>query len=129
MASFDIVSEVDGQKLDNAINSARKEILSRYDFKGSESSIDLDKKINKIHVVTEDNMKLDAIEGIIFQKLQKQGLDSNCLDVGKEEYAAGNKLKKDIDVKSGIEKETAKKIVKSIKELKLKVDSSIMDEK
>ena len=128
MPSFDIVSKVDLQDLDNAINSAKREIDTRYDFRGSNSSIELDKKSFKIHVVTEDNMKMDNIEKVIIGRLTRQNIDPKCLDFGAEEYAAGKQIKKDITIKQGIDKETAKKIVKSIKDSKLKVQPSIMDE-
>ena len=128
MASFDIVSKVDLQRLDNAINVAVKEITTRYDFHDSKSTIELDKKTMMIHVVTENDMRLKAIEGIIISRMIKQSLDASCLDFGKELYAAGNMVKKDIKVKQGIDKDTARKIVKHIKETGLKVQASIMDE-
>ena len=128
MASFDIVSKIDLQTLDNAINSARREIETRYDFRGSNSSIDLDKKTFQIHINTEDDMKMDAIEKVIIGRFVKQGLDPESLDFGKEQYAAGKNIKKDIIVKQGIDRDTAKKIVKIIKDTKLKVQPSIMDD-
>ena len=128
MASFDIVSKVEIQSLDNAVNSARREIENRYDFKGSNSSIDLDKKSVSLHVITENDMLMEQIRKVIISRLIKQNIDAGCLDFGKELYAAGNMLKKDINIKQGIDKETAKKIVKSIKSIKLKVQPSIMDE-
>lgn len=128
MPSFDIVSKVDHQKLDNAINVANKELLNRYDFHGSKTEVELDKKTLMIHVVTENEMRLKAIEEIIISRMMKQGLESTSLDYGKEHYASGNMIKKDIKVKEGIDKETAKKIVKLIKESGLKVQASIMDE-
>lgn len=128
MASFDIVNKIDIQDLDNAINSARREIENRYDFRGSESSIELDKKSLLISVVTEDEMKMDNIEKVIITRLVKQKIDSKSLDFGKELYAAGKNLKKEIRIKEGIDKETAKKIVKAIKDQKLKVQPQIMDD-
>jgi hypothetical protein len=128
MPSFDIVNKIDIQTLDNAINVARKDITSRYDFKGSKSSIDLDKKLLNIHILTESEMRIEAIEDTIRSRMIKQGLNPLALDFGKEQYASGNLLKKDITIKQGIDKETAKKIVKHIKDLKLKVEAQIMDE-
>jgi uncharacterized protein YajQ (UPF0234 family) len=128
MPSFDIVSKVDSQSLDNAINSARKEIQTRYDFRGSNTTLELDKKTNNVHIVTEDNMKIKAIEDIIIQRMIKQGLDAKSLDFGKEEYAAGSMIKKDIKVKEGIDKDTGRKIIKLIKDAKLKVEPAMMDE-
>lgn len=128
MPSFDIVNKIDIQTLDNAINVARKDITSRYDFKGSKSSIDLDKKLLNIHILTESEMRIEAIEDTIRSRMIKQGLNPLALDFGKEQYASGNLLKKDITIKQGIDKETAKKIVKHIKDLKLKVEAQIMVE-
>lgn len=128
MPSFDIVSKVDGQTLDNAINNARKEVVNRYDFHDSKSEIELDKKSNIIHIITENDMRMKAIQDIIIARIVKQQLDPNCLDFGKEHYASGNMVKKDVKVKEGIDKETAKKIVKTIKDAKMKVEASIMDD-
>jgi hypothetical protein len=128
MASFDIVSKVDIQKLDNAINVAIKEIANRYDFHQSKTALELDKKTLQIHVLTENDMRMQAIEGVIIARMLKQGLDANCLDFGKEIYAAGNMVKKDIKVKQGIDKDNARKLVKIIKDTGLKVQASIMDE-
>ena len=128
MPSFDIVSQVDHQKLDNAINVAKKEILNRYDFHGSKTELELDKKTMLIQVVTENEMRLKAIEEIIIGRMMKQGLEGGNLDYGKEHYASGNMIRKDIKVKEGIEKELAKKIVKIIKESGIKVQASIMDD-
>ncbi len=128
MPSFDIVNKIDIQTLDNAINVTRKDITSRYDFKGSKSEIELDKKLLNIHILTESEMRIEAIEDTIRSRMIKQGLNPLGLDFGKEQYASGNLLKKDIKIKQGIDKETAKKIVKHIKDLKLKVEAQIMDE-
>ena len=128
MPSFDIISKVDLQKLDNAINTVKKEIVNRYDFHNSKTSIELDKKLLNIHVVTEHDMGMETIKGIIISRMMKQGLDSTCLDWGKEQYASGNMIKKDVKVKEGIDKDNARKIVKVIKESKMKVQASIMDE-
>lgn len=128
MASFDIVSEIDIQTLDNAINTAKKEILNRWDFKDSQSEIELDKKALVISVTTENDMRLDAIEKTFIGRFIRQGLDPRCLDQGKERYASGNKIRKDIKIKKGIDKEAAKKIVKAIKDSGIKVQASIMDD-
>jgi len=128
MPSFDIVSKVDAQTLDNAINNAKKEILNRYDFHSSNSTIEHDKKTNVITIVTEDDMRLKAIIDTITARMFKQNLDASSLDFGKEHNAAGNMIRKEIKVKEGIDKETAKKIIAKIKESKIKVQASIMDE-
>ena len=128
MPSFDIVSKVDVQKLDNAINTVKKEIVNRYDFNNSKTTIDLDKKEMSLHIVTEQDMRMKTIQDIIITRMVKQGLDSSCLDFGKELYASGNMVKKDIKIKTGIDKETAKKIVEIIKDSGMKLQASIMDE-
>lgn len=128
MPSFDIVNQVDHQTLDNAINSAKREILNRFDFRDSKSIIDLDKKNLTIHIVTENELRIKAIGDAIISRMVKNGIDPKCLDFGKEEYASGDMVKKDIQVKEGIEKEIAKKVVKLVKDLNLKVQSSIMDD-
>jgi len=129
MPSFDIVSKIDGQTLDNAINTAKKEILNRYDFHDSKSTVELDKKTNIITIVTENDMRLKAIQDSIISRMVKQQLDPNALDLDKVQQAAsGNMIRKEIKVKEGIEQEVAKKIVKKIKDSGLKVQASIMDD-
>ncbi|MES2265814.1 MAG: YajQ family cyclic di-GMP-binding protein [Bacteroidota bacterium] len=128
MPSFDIVSKIDGQTLDNAINVAKKEILNRYDFNGSKSTIDLDKKTNEVTIVTEDDMRLKAITDAIISRMVKQSLDPKALDFGKDQYASGNMIRKEIKIKEGLDKEAAKKVVKKIKDSGLKVQASIMDD-
>lgn len=128
MPSFDIVSKPDVQRLDNAINTVVKEIVNRFDFNHSKTEIELDKKTMIIHIVTENDMRMKTIEDIIISRMIKQGLDARSLDFGKEIYAAGNMVKKDIKVKQGVDKDTARKIVKHIKESGLKVQASIMED-
>ena len=129
MPSFDIVSKIDAQTLDNAINNAKKEILNRYDFSTSKSSIELDKKSNNLEIITEDDMRLKAITDSIISRFVKQNLDPNALDFEKPFYSiTGNMIKKEITVKEGIDKEVAKKIVKKIKDSNLKVQASIMED-
>ena len=128
MPSFDIVSKVDIQKLDNAINTACKEISTRYDFHGSKTEVDLDKKLLEIKIVTEDDMRMAAIRDIIISRIMKQGLEPGCLDFGKDHYASGSMIRKEVKIKDGIDKESAKKIVKIIKDSGLKVQASIMDD-
>jgi uncharacterized protein YajQ (UPF0234 family) len=128
MPSFDIVSKTDIQTLDNAVNVAKREILNRFDFHGSKSTIELDKKAMTISILTEDDMRLESIIDAIRSRMIKQKLNPQCLDEGKENSASGNMVRKDIIVKQGIDKETAKKINKDIKDSKLKVQSQIMDD-
>lgn len=128
MPSFDITSKTDAQTLDNSINVARKEILGRFDFKNSNSVIDLDKKNVSITITTEDEMRLDSIIDAIRSRMIKQKLDPRSLDLSKEHYSSGMLIKKDIKVREGIDKEYSKKIMKVIKDSKLKVTAQIMDD-
>jgi cyclic-di-GMP-binding protein len=128
MPSFDIASKLDAQLLDNAINVAKKDILNRWDFRDSKSTIELNKKDLVVNIATENDMRLDAILDAIHSRMIKQGLDPHGLDESKKHYPSGPLIKKDITVRQGIEKEAAKKILKDIKDSKLKVTSQIMDE-
>jgi cyclic-di-GMP-binding protein len=128
MPSFDVVSKVDAQTLDNAINVAKKEILNRYDFRDTKGTIELDKKNSTLEITTENSMRVKAIIDVIITRMAKQGIDAKSLDMSKEEYASGAMIKKELKVKTGVDKETAKKIVKVIKDSKLKVTPSQMDE-
>jgi uncharacterized protein YajQ (UPF0234 family) len=128
MPSFDIVSKVDIQKLDNAINTAKKELLNRYDFNNSKTTVELDKKTMILHVVTETDMRMKAIQDVILSRMLKQGIDPSCMDIGEEEYSSGNMLKKDIKIIEGIDKDVARQINKIIKESGVKVQSAIMDD-
>lgn len=128
MASLDIVNKVDIQLLDNAVNIAKKEILNRFDFHGSKSEIDLDKKALLIKILTENDMRMESIIDVIRNRMIKQKLDPQCLDLGKEQAASGFMVRKEIKVREGIDKEVAKKIIKDIKDSKLKVQAQVMDD-
>jgi uncharacterized protein YajQ (UPF0234 family) len=128
MASVDIVSEVDMQTADNAVNSAKKEIENRYDFKGTGSEIEFDKKNLIIKFTTENDFRIDLMDKVLIGRFVKAKLDPQSLDLSKEPYASGKVVKKDIPIKQGIDREKAKKIVKDIKAAKLKVEPQIMDE-
>ncbi len=128
MPSFDIVNKVDAQLLDNSINVARREILNRFDFHGSKSEITLDKKNMLISILTEDDMRMESIINVIRQRMIKQNLNPLCLDFGKEKIASGFMVRKDVKVKEGIDKDVARKIIKDIKDSKLKVQAQMMDD-
>jgi uncharacterized protein YajQ (UPF0234 family) len=128
MASFDIVSKVDPQTMDNAVNTARKEIMNRYDFRDTKGSLEYDKKASEVHISMENDMRLEHTEDVLISKMVKQGLDATALDFSKEVYQSGAMRKKDIKVKAGIDKETSKKIMKLIKDSKAKVSAAILDE-
>lgn len=128
MPTFDIVSKVEMQLLDNAINNAKKEIINRYDFNGSKTEIDYDKKLNQIIIITENDMHLKAIHDVIISRAMKQQIDPKCFDFGKEHQVSGNMLRKEVKIKEGIDKELAKQIVKKIKDSKLKVEAQIQND-
>lgn len=128
MPSFDVISKVDPQAVENAINVAKKEIVTRYDFHGSKTDIDFNKKELTLLITTENEMRLETIVDIIIARGSKQGIDARSYDVSKEHYASGPMIKKDVKLKNGLDKETMKKIAKSIKESGLKVQASQMDQ-
>ena len=127
MPSFDVVSEINMQEVDNAINQAQKEILTRFDFKGSKTEIDLDKTKNEIKLLAADEMRLEALRDVLSSKLLKRGIDLNALEFGKSEQGTGMSLRQLIKLKQGLEAPIAKNIVKLIKDSKLKVDASIQE--
>ncbi len=126
--SFDIVSEVNLQEVDNAINQARKEIGQRFDFKGSKSSIELDQKEKQITVHSDDDFKLKSVIDILQGKLVKRGVPLKALSYGTVEQAAGGTARQVIKLLVGIDKDNARKIVKMIKDTKLKVQAQIMED-
>jgi cyclic-di-GMP-binding protein len=128
MPSFDIASKLDAQLLDNAVNVAKKEILNRWDFRDSKSTVELDKKELAIHIATENEMRLTAIVDAIHSRMIKQGLDPRGLDESKAHYPSGPLIKKDIKARQGVDKDAAKKIIKDIKDSKLKVTAQVMDD-
>lgn len=128
MPSFDILSKVDIQMLDNAVNVVKREIDKRYDLRGTNSTVELDKKALTITVSTEDHLKLDAIINILLERSGKQKVDVRSYDLSTEPVPSGKSLHRTIKVKQGIERETAKKIVKTIKDSGLKVQPQIMDD-
>ncbi|MEO7801467.1 MAG: YajQ family cyclic di-GMP-binding protein [Ginsengibacter sp.] len=128
MPSFDLVSKVDLQTLDNAVNTVEKEIKNRFDFKGSPVEITLDKKEFKLKLEAESEMKLSQVIDVLISRSMKQGLAAEVYDLSKEPYQSGKVVKKDIDVRNGIKQEDSKKIVKLIKDSGLKVQAAIMDD-
>src|SRR5690348_1520102 len=104
MPSFDIVSKVDLQTLDNAVNTVKKEIGNRYDFKDSPVSIELDKRDMKLNVEVENDMKLKQLLDVLISRSMRQGLDPQAFDMSREPYQSGKVLKKEIPVRSGLGK-------------------------
>ena len=128
MPSFDMVSKVDLQTLDNAINTVNKEITNRFDFKGSHVLIDLNKKEFKVNLEAESEMKINQIIDVLISRSIKQGLAGEIYDLSKAPYQSGKVVKKEIIVRNGIKQEDAKKIVKNIKDSGMKVQAAIMDD-
>lgn len=128
MPSFDFASKVDLQTLDNAINTVSKEIVNRFDFKGSHVVIDLNKKDFKVNLEADSEMKLTQIIDVLISRSMKQGLAAEVYDLSKEPYQSGKVVKQEVPVRNGIKQEDAKKIVKLIKDSGLKVQAAIMDD-
>ncbi len=128
MPSFDIVSKVDLQTLDNAINVVKKEITNRFDFKGSHVVIDLNKKDFKVNLEADSEMKLAQIIDVLISRSIKQGLAGEVYDLSKEPFQSGKVTKQEVPVNNGIKQEDAKKVVKLIKDSGLKVQVAIMDD-
>lgn len=127
MASFDIVSELNLQEVDNAINQAKKEIEGRYDFRGSQCEIKWDKK--EITILGDDDYKMGAMKDILQSKLHRRGIDIKSLKFDKVEPAGGKILRQKVTLVQGIDKDAAKEITKAIKDTKLKVQAQIVDDK
>lgn len=123
MPSFDVVSEVDLAEADNAIQNVLREISTRYDFKGSKSSVEF--KDGVITIFADDDMKLRQMHEILQGNMQKRGIEPGSLDYQKEEPAAGQSVRQRVLLRQGIDKELSKKIVKAIKGEKFKVQAAI----
>jgi cyclic-di-GMP-binding protein len=123
MASFDIVSEVNKVELRNAVDQANKEIANRFDFKGSDARIE--QADTSLILFADDDFKLGQVYDVLIGKLAKRNVDVRALDQGKPEKIGGDKVKQAITVRTGVDQELGKKIVKLIKDNKLKVQASI----
>ncbi|MGE8356520.1 MAG: YajQ family cyclic di-GMP-binding protein [Microvirgula sp.] len=123
MPSFDIVSEVNLVEVKNALDQTNKEVGTRYDFKGSDARVELADKV--LTVYADSDVQLDQVKDILITKLAKRDVDVRCLDYGKLDKVSGNKVKQTVTVKVGVETELAKRLVKLIKDAKLKVQASI----
>jgi uncharacterized protein YajQ (UPF0234 family) len=123
--SFDITCDIDMQEVLNAVNQAEKEISQRFDFKGSKSTIELDKGKGIIMLTSDDELKLKSVIDILQSKLVKRSVSLKALSYGKVEQAAGNTVRQVITLQQGIPQEKAKEMVKIIKDTKLKVNAEI----
>lgn len=127
-SSFDVVSKVDPQAVDDAVNACNKEIQTRFDFRGSQSKLDYDKKAGQITLVSDDEGKLKSVVEILRSRIAKRGIDQKALDFQKIEVALGGAVRQVVKVAQGIPSEKAKAIVADIKTAKIKVTASIQSD-
>lgn len=127
-SSFDIVSELNLQEMDNAITQAQKEIGTRYDFKGSAAAVEFDRKAKELTLTADGEPQLEAVRKVVVEKMIKRGVEPKAMDPQKVEQATHKTVRQKVKLKSGIDKDTAKIIQKQIKDLKLKVNASIQGE-
>jgi uncharacterized protein YajQ (UPF0234 family) len=124
MPSFDVVSEVDKTEVKNAVEQTNKEVSTRFDFKGSDARVEQAELVLTVHA--DNEFQLNQVQDILNAKLTKRGVDIKCLEISEKiEKVSGNKVKRFCTVKVGVETELAKKIVKFIKDSKMKVQASI----
>ncbi|HEX5273642.1 MAG TPA: YajQ family cyclic di-GMP-binding protein [Candidatus Rubrimentiphilum sp.] len=126
-ASFDIVSRVDQQELDNALNQTRKEIAGRFDFKNSKTTIEYDGK-KVITIVSDDELKMKNVIDMLQSKAVKRGIDLKSLELGAVEPAAGDTVRRTVTLKTGIPKDKIKPLMDAIKDMKLKVSAQYQDD-
>ena len=125
MPSFDIVSEVNQVEVKNAVDQCNKEITNRFDFKGSDARVEIQDQDKILMVFADDNFKLGQVRDVLTGKLAKRGVDVRALEPGTVEKTTGNTVRQPITVRVGVEQELAKKIVKLLKDSKLKAQASI----
>jgi len=128
MPSFDIVNKVDLAEMDNVVNNTSREVTTRYDFKNSKTSINLDKKEKTLQITTSDEMKMKLLEEMIRANCVKRKVNPKCLEFKKIEPTSQGLLKREVKINEGISKDIAREIVKTIKDLNLKVQAAIQDE-
>ncbi len=126
MPSFDIVSKVDMQEIDNAVNQTVKEISQRYDFKGTKSEVTLENEA--IKVLADDDFRLKAIIDILQSKCVKRGVSLKALQYGKTESASGGMVRQIVTIQQGVSKEKGKEIIGVVKDTKLKVQGQIQED-
>ena len=127
--AFDVVSEINHAEMHNAVIQAQHEIAVRYDFKGTNASIEFDKKENKLTILASHKGQLETVIQVLKEKMAKRGVAVNALKRGKLEEASHDSVREVLSLHTGIEGDDARKIVKDIKQLKIKVQAQIMDDK
>ena len=125
MPSFDVSNEIEWPEVHNAIDQANKEVTNRFDFKGSDARIEMSEKDKTLTLFADDEFKLDQVWDMLIIKFAKRGVDIRCMERNDLEKMGGNKVKQKVVVKVGIDAELAKKVVRIIKDEKLKVQASI----
>ncbi|MEO8386535.1 MAG: YajQ family cyclic di-GMP-binding protein [Betaproteobacteria bacterium] len=125
MPSFDIVSEVNQAEVRNALDQTNKEVSTRFDFKGSDARVEINDKEKTLTAFGDDDFKLGQVRDVLTGRLAKRGIDVRCLDLGKVETISGGKVKQIIKVREGVDQDLGKKLVKLIKDSKMKVQGSI----
>ena len=126
--SFDIVSSIDLQEVDNAVNQSKKELATRFDFKGSKSSLEFDKAEKIIKIIADDDLKLRNLQDILKMRIVARKISSKALEFEEPEKAFEGTLRQSVKLVQGIPQDKAKNIVKVIKEAKFKVQASIQDD-
>ena len=125
MPSFDVISEINQVEVHNALDQANKEISTRFDFKGSDARVEYKEKEKQLTLFADDDFKLKQVTDVLLGKLTKRSVDVRSLKFGDSEKMSGDKIKQIVTIRVGIEQELSKKIVKLLKESKLKVQASI----
>ncbi|MEX2572940.1 MAG: YajQ family cyclic di-GMP-binding protein [Balneolaceae bacterium] len=128
MPSFDIVNQVNAQEVDNAVNNTLKEVSTRYDFRGLHTEVNFDRKENRIHITAAESMKMKAVQEMLVKHFIKRGVEPKILDYGPVEGSSQGNVRVTAMLKEGIDRETAKKIVKDIKSTRTKVQPAIQDD-
>ncbi|REL38796.1 YajQ family cyclic di-GMP-binding protein [Rhodohalobacter sp. SW132] len=128
MPSFDIVNEINAQEIDNAVNNTLKEVSTRYDFRGLHTEVEFARKENRIDIVAAESMKLQAVRDMLIKHFIKRNLEPKVLEFGDTQGSSSGAVKVSAQIKEGIDRETAKKIVKEIKATKLKVQPAIQED-
>ncbi|WP_165222477.1 YajQ family cyclic di-GMP-binding protein [Aquisphaera insulae] len=127
--SFDVVSEINHVEMHNAVDQAQKEIAVRYDFKGTKAALEFDKKENAVTILANHKGQLDTVIQVLKEKMAKRGVPVRALIRGKIEDASHDSVREVLKLHTGVDSEDARKIVKEIKQMKLKVQAQIMDDK
>ena len=128
MPSFDAKLDPNLESVGNAVDTSAKEIGTRFDFKGTSAAVEFKKKEKEVIVFGDSDFQIDQVRDVLFNKLTKQKVDIRFMDVGKVEKIGGDKVKQVVKIKAGIDSELAKKVVKAIKDSKMKVTASIQGE-